>query len=181
MDRAFRDNTRTNILNVINREEELFCYHMECDYLLVSNYGTIKNAITGKIYKTSKNSNGYDCLNVVYSNGKRISTFVHRLVADTFLRFFDNSNYIFEVNHIDGNKNNNHVTNLEWVTRKENLQHSRDMRLAKSNDHKKFSRQDIDDMIELYKIGFKLKEIAKSYNGSSTYISKLMRGKIRKI
>ena len=46
---------------------------------------------------------------------------VHRIVAETFLC---NKNKLLEVNHIDGNKKNNSVTNLEWVTRSQNIKHA---------------------------------------------------------
>ena len=53
---------------------------------------------------------------------------VHRLVALMFLPKPDKQG-TWEVNHMDGNKSNNDVTNLEWVTRQENLQHSWDIGL----------------------------------------------------
>lgn len=46
---------------------------------------------------------------------------IHRLVAKAFI---DNSNNLLEINHIDGNKLNNHIENLEWCTHKENMLHA---------------------------------------------------------
>lgn len=53
---------------------------------------------------------------------KRKRYFVHRLVAELFL---PNPNNLSQVNHIDGNKENSHISNLEWVSPAENQLHSR--------------------------------------------------------
>lgn len=57
----------------------------------------------------------------LWKNNKGKAHYVHRLVAQTFL---PNPNNLPEVNHIDGNKQNNSVSNLEWVTRKDNVTHA---------------------------------------------------------
>ena len=54
-------------------------------------------------------------------NNKQRDVSVHRKVAETYI---PNPNNLPCVNHIDGNKENNHVSNLEWVTHKENSQHA---------------------------------------------------------
>jgi len=63
--------------------------------------------------------NGYKVIKLMYS-GKRIGTGVHRVVA---LAFIPNPENKPHVNHKDGNKLNNHVSNLEWMTAVENKQH----------------------------------------------------------
>lgn len=184
LDRNYRDKARNSLLTFFPKEKEIFAHHPYCDHLLVSNHGTLKNSVTGRIYNSHKNRNGYDCINVKYSNGKRMSTFVHRLVCDTFLGYFNNSDYIFEVNHIDGNKNNNTLYNLEWLTRKENLQHARDNKLFKSlkgemSGNCKFTRQDCLDMIELYNSRVGILEIARLYSANRNTVSNIVRGKAR--
>ena len=58
---------------------------------------------------------------VIKINGKATSRYVHRMVAETFIENPDNKK---TVNHLDGNKMNNCVSNLEWATSSENNYHS---------------------------------------------------------
>jgi hypothetical protein len=58
---------------------------------------------------------------ILYKNNKCKTRTIHQLVAQTFI---DNSNKLPQVNHIDGNKQNNRVDNLEWCTPSENKLHS---------------------------------------------------------
>lgn len=69
-----------------------------------------------KELKVSENKYGY--LRIVLN---RVSRDIHRLVAETYIENPDN---LPQVNHIDENKLNNHISNLEWITQKENAIHS---------------------------------------------------------
>jgi hypothetical protein len=84
-----------------------------------STFGRIRNS-RGKIMKTYKINSGYHCLKFTVNN-KRTSHLVHRLIAITFLGQFEIRP---EVNHLDENKDNNSLSNLQWVTSSENKQHS---------------------------------------------------------
>lgn len=73
-----------------------------------------------KVLKPKINNDGY--VHVQLSKNSLYSTFtVHRLVAEAFLEMPDDKNF---VNHINGNKLDNNVDNLEWVTRSENMRHA---------------------------------------------------------
>ena len=72
-----------------------------------------------KDLKQSKLKNGYLSV-LLYKNGKKYLRYVHRLVAQAFIPNPDNKP---QINHIDENKTNNHVSNLEWMTHKENINH----------------------------------------------------------
>jgi hypothetical protein len=81
---------------------------------LISNHGNVKSLYINRILK-SGNNKGYQIVNL---KGKM--HYVHRLVALYFLDNIDNKK---QVNHLDFNKSNNHVNNLEWCSAKENMNH----------------------------------------------------------
>ena len=79
----------------------------------ISEDGTITNKITGKVYKHSLNKEGYKVVKIKYQQH-----LVHRLLL---LSFKLSTHFVDAyVDHIDGNKLNNKLDNLEWVTAKEN-------------------------------------------------------------
>jgi len=93
----------------------------------VSNHGRVRSekktggSWVGKIIIPARTQSGYHHLGLCL-NGIRSDCRVHRLVAFAFLG--DPPTASHEVNHMDCNKINNHISNLEWVTKSENLMHS---------------------------------------------------------
>lgn len=93
----------------------------------VSIDGVVRNKVTGRLLKYDISNCGYARATLCESNiPKKFS--VHRLVAETFL---DKPHAMYIVNHIDGNKLNNKLSNLEWVSMSTNLQHAMDTGLSK--------------------------------------------------
>lgn len=94
----------------------------EYDNFEVSTDGQIRNANTQKSYKLHLNKTGYlqVCVSLGSRKNKKIFR-VHKAVAETFIPNPENK---VTVNHIDGNKQNNVVDNLEWATYSENTQHA---------------------------------------------------------
>lgn len=84
----------------------------------VSSHGYVSNG--RKSLKTYVINSGYQCLKLVKGNTRK-SVLLHRLIAEAFI---PNPLNKPEVNHIDGNKSNNAVSNLEWVTPSENKLHA---------------------------------------------------------
>jgi hypothetical protein len=92
------------------------------DKIEVSNMGRVRSCLRGdgRILKTQKDSKGYHRLRVTIDRQK-MSFKLHRIVAGAFI---DNPDNLPQVNHIDGNKDNNVVSNLEWVSNRDNAHHA---------------------------------------------------------
>ena len=86
---------------------------------LIYDDGNVFNKNTNKMLSGSIGENGYKYYRLS-KNGKKQMFYAHRLVAEAFL---DNPDNKPEVNHKNLDKTNNHVSNLEWVTRVENCHH----------------------------------------------------------
>lgn len=110
-------------------------------YYQVSNYGNVRSlnrvikektgetqTPKGRVLKQRINSGGY-CYIGLRKNGTKATFAIHQLVAQSFV---PNPNNKRTVNHIDGNKQNNRVANLEWATYSENLEHAYKARLRRA-------------------------------------------------
>ena len=102
-------------------DEELWREWPQDPRIKVSNKGNVISCKRGGWYplKASHDHCGYQRVGV--HSGSTHMQLVHRLVADTWL---DNPNHYRDVNHINGDKTDNRVENLEWVTHSENLRHA---------------------------------------------------------
>jgi len=137
----------------------------------ISNYGHVRKTNTGKM-RTLRIVKSYFYADLYYK-GIRKNCRVARLVAKHFIK---NSLNKPEVNHKDGNKLNDYISNLEWTTDAENKQHAHRLKLYPlSKGNMKFSRGQVDSVFKLRKEGFKHREIAqKTGMGVSTVTHALL-------
>ena len=114
----------------------------------ISNYGIIKSVdrniickdgqikpIKSRYIRPADNGSGYKFV-YLWKDNKQHRYYVHRLVDETFIPNPDN---LPEINHIDNNKNNNHVNNLEWCSYGQNIKHAykTGLKVATSNHLKR--------------------------------------------
>jgi hypothetical protein len=146
----------------------------------VSNLGRVKSLKNNKelIMTNIKSNLGY--LRVKLSKDGKIKGFpVHRLVGLNFLDLVNGKN---EINHIDGDKKNNHLSNLEWCNRSENMRHAdktglRVMLKGKRNPKAKLTDEQI-RLIRYERKGIQQKDIAKEFNMKQQTISKIINYKL---
>lgn len=145
----------------------------------VSNLGNIKSFWHKKeVIMKQMNNNGYSQLNLYYC-GLAKKFYVHRLVAKAFIPNPENKP---QVNHIDGNKQNNNINNLEWVTNIENEKHAIKLGLkyqkGESHPSNKLTENEARVIKFLYSTGkYTTLEIAEIYNISHPTVSMIGRGK----
>lgn len=113
--------------------------------------------------------------------GKETSKYTHRLVAEAFIPNPENKP---QVNHMDGNKQNNHVSNLEWATAKENMRHATDTGLVnnsgENNASSKLTEDDVSFIRKHYNpdtTDFNQKALAEKFGVSQPAISKIVHRK----
>lgn len=147
-------------------------------YFSVSENGEILSKRTNKLLKLRKTKSGYQIF--VMSNiddKKRVCFYVHKMVAETWIENPENKP---EANHIDGIKTNNNVSNLEWVTRSENMLHAYKTGLydvskisGVKSKKAKLTKEQIFEILESKETALKLSE---KYGVHRTTINSVRRG-----
>ncbi|MDA1658841.1 NUMOD4 domain-containing protein [Bacillus cereus group sp. TH153LC] len=144
----------------------------------ISNCGNVRNVLTGRTLKNVKTKTGY--LQVTLRcEGESTNIRIHRLVADHFLPRKPTSNC---VNHLDGDKGNNHFSNLEWTSSYLNNRHAIENGLinTKGENHwnSKLTETEVKVLREMVANGVRQKDIAEKLGCAVSTVSLINSGKI---
>lgn len=112
----------------------------------ITNFGRVWSNLTNSFRSIGHYRNGYCKLNIRLKDGSDKTLSIHRLVAMAF-NPVPNMDTL-EVNHIDGNKDNNHISNLEWVTHYDNMKHARETGLLNINGENAYNATLTDVQVE---------------------------------
>lgn len=151
----------------------------------ISSCGRLRNVKTGHIYKPAILRTGYYSVRTsIGSDYRKIHIIIHKAVANTFLENVNNEPC---VNHIDGNKLNNTVENLEWCSYSHNLSHAYETKLfnkdkisSELNHNSKLTYEDIEYIRSHYvrkSRKFSSYALAKKFNVSKTTILSIVKNK----
>lgn len=149
------------------------------DRYTISNLGIVRSKLTNKVMKPNITKFGYARVNLRKAKSREYkSYFIHRLVASHFLA---NPNNLQEVNHIDCNRLNNVVANLEWISKEDNIKYSFIYGSASHkglrNPNAKLNEDDVEAIKALYKTNkFYNTQIAKFFRVSSSTIDNIING-----
>jgi hypothetical protein len=144
------------------------------DLYEINKCGVVKNRITGKILSQYIGSTGYYMVSLHNKGGHPKPQRVHRLIAKQFIPNPNNYSY---VNHIDGNKLNYDIKNLEWCTHLQNMRHAFETGLANNtgvnNGMCKLNDEKAKQIKNLLEKGLSQYKIAEMFNVSRSAILKI--------
>ena len=139
----------------------------------ISNTGIVRNDKRGKNLQYNILKNGYARVDLCNTFGTKHFS-VHRLVADLFIENIENKSC---VNHIDGNKVNNRVNNLEWCTERENTLHAINTGLfpiAEDHPNSKLTNEEVRIIPLMFMLGGSRRSIAESLKVDKATISNIL-------
>ena len=140
----------------------------------ISNKGRVRNA-EGRILKARTQNKGYFYV-TLHSNHKERKFTIHRLVAEIFIPKINGFN---QVNHINGNKKDNSVENLEWCNQRLNYNHGMQKFLYSHNENHYFAKltnEQVRTIPTLFKIGFTRTTISRILNVNVSSIEAIEKG-----
>lgn len=135
----------------------------------ISNHGRVYSYLNDIYLKPQKNTHGYVAVSLYKEKSKR-QELVHRLVGKHFLK---NKNEYPQIDHIDGVRDNNLVSNLQWVNQSLN-EKSKLLRLPQI---RKYKKEDLVLIMQDYESNMPVKDICEKYNTNRGFLNNLFKGK----
>lgn len=144
---------------------------------MISSLGVIKNTKTGRSLKLHPDKDGYFRVGL-YTGTKQVTRIVHRLLGQHFIKNPENKPLI---NHKNGIKTDNSLSNLEWVTDLENKKHAwannlMNPRPGIRHHNCKLTENDIKEIKKMVKSQIKRRIIAKKFNISKGHVYRIVKG-----
>ena len=188
---TFNFNIKPITDNIIDLNNEKWKILNENNNYSISNLGRIKNNITNVLLHPDIHNKGYYRI-FIKVNNHRTTLFIHRLVAKYFV---NNENGYNIVDHIDGNKLNNKIDNLEWCSASHNTKHawqnslivpsekfkeraSRQFIKNLADKQRKLNNEIADNIIEIYNNkNISMKKLGALFNVSSQTVCNIIHGK----
>ena len=152
-------------------------HNIKYPYYITKN-GEVWSEYSQKFISTQKDKDGYLKVRIACTDlpSGRWKTSVHRLVLETYQPFIGMEN--FQVNHIDGNKENNRLDNLEWVTCQQNIAHAMNNHLrAEINGSAKLTKEQVHLICKLLEEGNTNLFLGKIFNVHPDTIGRIRRKK----
>lgn len=137
------------IMDVELKPDEIFKIVPDFKNYEVSQYGNVRNIKNRNYITWIVDRRGYYTVKISDDNENKRNIPLHRVIAWAWI-FNDDPENKTEVDHIDGNKQNNDLSNLEWVSPKENIKRARVNKLNNSNPHQN-KKPDKNKIINIYK------------------------------
>lgn len=140
------------------------------DRYYISRNGEVFSTFVSRPLKPSKSNTGYLRVVLTDNNGKLHTLYVHRLVAMSWLPYSDET---MEVNHKNGIKSDNDLSNLEWVSKQDNADHASYTNLVLKGHKAGRAKLSELDIMHIRNSSSSNEELAKQYNVHRNTISRL--------
>ena len=158
--------------------------HPYYKHIFVTESGEVYSNKTGKLKKLKLHltDNGYLDVSILVAKAKSLRKRAHRIVAETYL---ENPNNLREIDHIDCNKQNNQVSNLEWVSSKENKRRARlnglyDNTVGEKHHNSVLTEAQVHSICQCLQDGMRNKDVADLHSIHKDVVGHIKKGDIWK-
>lgn len=166
-----------------NNPDEVFMYISDeivpniKPWYLISNYGNVFSTNSNRLMKPTKSADGYNVCTVRTYDEKGITIYIHRVEMLTFK--YEPGCLELDIDHIDCNKSNNYIVNLEWVTKAENTRRASINGLLLTGEDAPWTKVNNDKahkICQLYLNGYGVSSIARQLDCGIDSVFRIIHG-----